>query len=75
MTKCARCGRDHTNDKPFNIKDAENNASNALAKEIDQEIINSIKRGADINAGDGGYQIGTEEGYKEFAKKRLYNDR
>jgi hypothetical protein len=32
----------------------------------------NINRGADINAGDGGYKIGTEEGYKEFANKRNY---
>jgi len=29
-----------------------------------------IKAGADINAGDGGYSIGTEEKYNEFAKGR-----
>jgi hypothetical protein len=29
-----------------------------------------IKAGADINAGDGGYSLGTEEKYNEFAKRR-----
>ena len=31
---------------------------------------NNIKTGADIHAGDGGYSIGTEEKYNEFAKGR-----
>ena len=30
----------------------------------------NIKSGADIHAGDGGYSIGTEEKYNEFAKGR-----
>ena len=30
----------------------------------------NIKTGADIHAGDGGYSIGTEEKYNEFAKGR-----
>jgi len=29
-----------------------------------------IKAGADIHAGDGGYSIGTQERYEEFAKER-----
>jgi hypothetical protein len=29
-----------------------------------------IQAGGDINAGDGGYSIGTEEAYKEFVKNR-----
>ena len=32
---------------------------------------NTIK-GAEIMAGDGGYEIGTEERYKEFVEKRNY---
>ena len=31
---------------------------------------NNIKAGADIHAGDGGYSLGTEEKYNEFAKGR-----
>ena len=30
----------------------------------------SIEHGADIHAGDGGYQIGTREAYEEFNAKR-----
>jgi hypothetical protein len=30
----------------------------------------NIKAGADINAGDGGYSIGTKEKYDEFVKQR-----
>jgi hypothetical protein len=30
----------------------------------------NIKAGADINAGDGGYSIGTQEKYDEFVKGR-----
>ena len=30
----------------------------------------TIKAGADIHAGDGGYSIGTEEGYEHICKKR-----
>lgn len=30
----------------------------------------NIQTGGDINAGDGGYSIGTEEAYKEFVKNR-----
>jgi hypothetical protein len=30
----------------------------------------NIKAGADIHAGDGGYQLGTQEEYDEFVKKR-----
>jgi hypothetical protein len=29
-----------------------------------------IKAGADIHAGDGGYSIGTQERYEQFAKER-----
>jgi hypothetical protein len=29
-----------------------------------------IKAGADINAGDGGYSVGTQEAYEEFVKLR-----
>jgi hypothetical protein len=31
---------------------------------------NDIKAGADIHAGDGGYEIGTQEEYEAFEKKR-----
>ena len=31
---------------------------------------NNIITGADINAGDGGYRLGTQEGYDEFVKQR-----
>jgi hypothetical protein len=31
-----------------------------------------IKKGADIHSGDGGYSIGTQERYEEFAKNRNY---
>ena len=30
----------------------------------------NIKAGADINAGDGGYRVGTQEAYEEFVKLR-----
>jgi len=30
----------------------------------------NIKAGAEIHAGDGGYEIGTQEAFDEFAKKR-----
>ena len=30
----------------------------------------NIKAGADIHAGDGGYSIGTEEGYEHICKQR-----
>jgi len=30
----------------------------------------NIKAGADINAGDGGYSLGTQEKYDEFANRR-----
>lgn len=30
-----------------------------------------IELGADIHAGDGGYSIGTQEEYEQFAKKRI----
>ena len=35
-----------------------------------RSIMNKIKAGADIHAGDGGYQIGTLEAYEEFNAKR-----
>ena len=35
-----------------------------------QYALNNIKAGADINAGDGGYSIGTQERYEEFVKLR-----
>jgi hypothetical protein len=31
---------------------------------------NNIKAGGDINAGDGGYNLSTQERYEEFAKQR-----
>jgi hypothetical protein len=33
-------------------------------------IMDNIKAGSDINAGDGGYSIGTQEKYDEFVKGR-----
>lgn len=30
----------------------------------------NIKAGADIHAGDGGYSEGTQEGYRQFVRKR-----
>jgi hypothetical protein len=33
-------------------------------------IMDNIKAGADMNAGDGGYRIGTQEAYEEFVKLR-----
>jgi hypothetical protein len=62
--KCARCGRDHTNDKPFNIKEAEDNAANALAKEIDQMVL------ASLHMSDKGYKLSTHEKHAEFERKR-----
>lgn len=35
--------------------------------------LDNIKAGADINAGDGGYSIGTEEKYNEAVKRRNQN--
>ena len=35
-----------------------------------QYALNNIKAGADINAGDGGYSVGTQEAYEEFVKLR-----
>lgn len=35
--------------------------------------MNKIKAGADIHAGDGGYEISTQEKYEEFVKMRNYN--
>ena len=35
--------------------------------------LNNVKSGADINAGDGGYSIGTKEKYEEFVKLREAN--
>lgn len=33
-------------------------------------VEDKLKAGADIHAGDGGYSIGTKEGYDEFVKSR-----
>ena len=33
----------------------------------------NIKAGADIHAGDGGYRIGTQEAYEQFAAARNYH--
>lgn len=44
-----------------------------LVKEDTIKDLMSIKEiieGADINSGDGGYSIGTEDGYKAFAANR-----
>lgn len=35
-----------------------------------KQILENIKAGADIHAGDGGYGIGTQEKYEEFVKVR-----
>jgi hypothetical protein len=51
MTKCARCGRDHSNDKPFNIKEAQDHAAEAIAKQIDQQELDQILRKATIRSG------------------------
>jgi len=38
---------------------------------VEEQInLNNIIAGAEIMAGDGGYKLGTEEGYQEFVKKR-----
>jgi len=33
----------------------------------------NIKAGVDLHAGDGGYSIGTQKKYEEFAKARNYS--
>jgi hypothetical protein len=35
-----------------------------------ERFIENVKAGAEQNAGDGGYGIGTQEAYEEFVKKR-----
>jgi hypothetical protein len=37
--------------------------------------MDNIKAGSDIHAGDGGYSIGTQEKYEEFAKARNRSSR
>ncbi len=37
---------------------------------LEKSMIENIKAGADIHSGDGGYSIGTQEKYEEFAKAR-----
>lgn len=44
-----------------------------LAKEIDRQVIESIKAGANQMAGNGGYSIGTKEKYEDFVASRNYN--
>ena len=34
----------------------------------------NIKTGAEIHAGDGGYEIGTKEGYEAFNQKRMESE-
>jgi hypothetical protein len=36
--------------------------------------INNIKAGGDINAGDGGYNLSTQERYEEFKRSRMMNE-
>ena len=35
---------------------------------------NQIEAGANIHAGDGGYEIGTKEGYEAFNQKRMESE-
>lgn len=62
--------------KPLNLEDKLKLAREAGVKLPHYTNTNNlidfpnIQVGADINAGDGGYSIGTEEAYKEFVKNR-----
>lgn len=67
---CERCGRDHTNDKPYNEQEALNRAGDELAREIDKQAL--LQVGAWMDE-DKGYSLGTREAYDEFVKKRNYS--
>lgn len=67
MTICARCGRDHSNDKPYNEQEALDRAAAEIAREIDKEAL--LRVGAWMDE-DKGYALGTVEKYEEFVRKR-----
>lgn len=64
---CRRCGRDHSNDKPYNEQEAIDRAGAEIAREIDKEAI--LRVGAWMDE-DKGYALGTREKYEEFVRKR-----
>jgi hypothetical protein len=78
MKLCARCGRDHSNDIPFDEQKALGDAAAELARGMDRELLKTMMLAASnimVDKGegfDGGYEIGTREKYEEFVKKRNY---
>lgn len=76
MKLCARCGRDHSNDVPFDEKKALDDAADELARNMDRELLMTMMLAASNVMCDKGegleYSIGTQEAYDEFVKKRNY---
>lgn len=62
---CPRCGIIHNQD-PVDPEKIISDHATSIAREIDQQVM----AGARIHAGDGGYRIGTTEGYNAFIEKR-----
>jgi len=60
---CKRCGKDHSNDPPYNEEEALSRAGDEIAREIDKEVI--LQAGAMMS--DKGYSEGSYDhpGYKE----------
>lgn len=49
------------------------NGADAMAREIDRELLENIRAGVEQNTDDHcGYSEGTREAYEEFVKKRNY---
>jgi hypothetical protein len=60
---CKRCGKVH-NEPEISLDEIVDMHANELAKDIDSIVL------ASLMMSDKGYKIGTEEGYREFMKKR-----
>lgn len=63
---CKRCGIVHEQD-PVDPKKIINDHADALAREIDLQVLAKVGRWMDE---DKGYSIGTREAYEEFVRKR-----
>lgn len=46
--------------------------ADAMAKEIDKEVLANLLAASKLMSGDGGYQESTFEKYEEFKRKRNY---
>lgn len=63
IAECADVARQCREDEWFDVEDA-------ILEHFAIDRLRNINAGAEIHAGDGGYSIGTQEGYDKFVAER-----